>query len=77
MRGARIFDSLHVSGHAQREDHYEVINLLNPQHIIPSHGDIDMTGEYVKLAAECGYTLGNDVHLLRNGMRVLVNGKNR
>lgn len=73
MRGARIFDSLHVSGHAQREDHYEVLNLLNPQHIIPSHGDIDMTGEYVKLAAECGYTLGNDVHLLRNGMRVLVN----
>jgi len=72
LEGARIFEGLHVSGHAQREDHYEIINLLNPQHIIPSHGDIDMTGEYVKLAGECGYTLGNDVHLLRNGMKVCV-----
>ncbi len=62
MAGARIFDDLHVSGHAYREDHYEFVHLLNPQHIIPSHGDIDMTG----------YTLGNDLHLLRNGSRLLI-----
>jgi len=72
MRGARIFEGLHVSGHGQREDHYEVIHLLNPQHVIPAHGNVDMTGEYVKLLEECGYTLGNDVHLLRNGMKVNV-----
>jgi len=72
MTGARIFENLHVSGHAQREDHYEVIHLLNPQHIIPSHGDIDMTGAYVKFAEECGYTLNNDVHLLRNGQRIKI-----
>jgi len=73
MTGARIFDNLHVSGHAQREDHYEVLHLLNPQHIIPSHGDIDMTGAYVKFSESCGYTLNNDVHILRNGQRITIN----
>ncbi|MDK2974544.1 MAG: ribonuclease [Methanofollis sp.] len=72
MKGARIHDNLHVSGHAYREDHYELIHLLNPRHIIPSHGDIDMTGGYVKFAEGCGYTLNNDIHLLRNGQRVLL-----
>lgn len=72
MKGARIFDDIHVSGHAYREDHYELVHLLNPQHIIPSHGNIDMTGEYVRFAEECGYTLNNDIHLLRNGQRVLL-----
>ncbi|WP_342677343.1 RNase J family beta-CASP ribonuclease [Methanofollis sp. UBA420] len=72
MKGARIFDEIHVSGHAYREDHYELLHLLNPQHIIPSHGNIDMTGEYMRFAEECGYTLNNDVHLLRNGQRVLL-----
>ncbi|NYT04923.1 MAG: RNase J family beta-CASP ribonuclease [Methanomicrobiales archaeon] len=70
MRGVRLFDELHVSGHAYREDHYELLHLLNPQHIIPSHGNIDMTGGYTQLAEECGYTLGNDVHILRNGKRI-------
>ncbi|MDD4253995.1 MAG: RNase J family beta-CASP ribonuclease [Methanofollis sp.] len=72
MKGARIFDEIHVSGHAYREDHYELLHLLNPQHIIPSHGNIDMTGEYMRFAEECGYTLNNDIHLLRNGQRVLL-----
>ncbi|TAJ43374.1 RNase J family beta-CASP ribonuclease [Methanofollis fontis] len=72
QKGARIFDELHVSGHAYREDHYELIHLLNPQHIIPSHGDVDMTGGYLKFAEGCGYTLNNDLHILRNGQRVLI-----
>ncbi|KQC02998.1 MAG: ribonuclease J [Methanoculleus sp. SDB] len=70
MRGARLFDELHVSGHAYREDHYELIHMLNPQHIIPSHGNIDMTGGYVQFAEESGYTLNNDIHILRNGQRI-------
>lgn len=72
MTGARIFDNLHVSGHAYLEDHYELIHLLNPQHIIPSHGDIDMTGGYIKFAEGVGYTSHNDIHLLRNGQRIKV-----
>jgi len=72
MAGVRIFDDLHVSGHAYREDHYEFLHLLNPQHVIPAHGDINMTGSYAKFAEEIGYTLGNDLHILRNGQKVLI-----
>jgi ribonuclease J len=72
MKGARIHDDLHVSGHAYREDHYEMIHLLNPEHIIPSHGGLTHTGAYANFAAELGYSLHNDLHLLSNGQRVLI-----
>ena len=51
MSGARVFEDLHVSGHAYREDHYEFIHLLNPQHIIPAHGNIRMTSAYTEFAS--------------------------
>ncbi|MDD1712238.1 MAG: RNase J family beta-CASP ribonuclease [Methanoregulaceae archaeon] len=70
MAGARIHADLHVSGHAYREDHYEFIHLLNPQHIIPAHGNIRMTSAYAEFAAESGYTLHNDVHIMTNGQRI-------
>jgi len=72
MRGARIFDDLHVSGHAYREDHYELVHLLDPQHIIPSHGGIEQTGAYAEFAEECGYTFQKDLHILRNGQRMIL-----
>ena len=70
MSGARIFEDLHVSGHAYREDHYEFIHLLNPQHIIPAHGNIRMTSAYTEFASEIGYTLHNDAHIMSNGHRL-------
>ena len=70
--GARIFEDLHVSGHAYREDHYEFIQMLNPQHIIPAHADMKMTASYAEFAGDLGYTLDNDVHLLRNGQRLMI-----
>lgn len=72
MKGARIFDDLHVSGHAYREDHYEMVHHLNPEHIVPSHGGINLTGSYAQFAGELGYTLHNDLHILSNGQRVSV-----
>jgi len=73
MTGARIFEDLHVSGHSYREDHYEFIHLLNPQHIIPAHGNIRMTSAYAEFASEIGYTLHNDVHIMSNGHRLKIN----
>ncbi len=70
MAGARIFPDLHVSGHAYREDHYEFVSMLNPQHIIPAHGNLKMTSAYAEFAGGMGYTLHNDVHLMSNGMRI-------
>ncbi len=72
MTGARIFDELHVTGHAYREDHYDFVHMLNPQHIIPAHGDLKMTAAYAEFASELGYTLQKDVHLMMNGQRLLV-----
>ena len=40
--GARIYTNAHVSGHAGREDHRDFIRMLNPMHIIPAHGDLNM-----------------------------------
>jgi ribonuclease J len=73
MSGARVFEDLHVSGHAYREDHYEFIHLLNPQHIIPAHGNIRMTSAYAEFATEIGYTLHNDVHIVSNGQKLKIN----
>jgi len=72
LAGARIFEDLHVSGHAYREDHYELIHLLNPQHIVPAHGNITMTGAYADFASESGYTLQSDLHLVKNGQRIMI-----
>ena len=70
--GARVFEDLHVSGHAYREDHYEFIQMLNPQHIVPAHADMQMTSGYVQFAGDLGYTLDNDIHLMRNGQRLMI-----
>jgi ribonuclease J len=73
MLGVRIFEDLHVSGHAYREDHFEFLQLLQPQHIIPAHGSLTMTADYTQFAGELGYTAHSTVHLLRNGQRVRIN----
>jgi len=70
--GARVFEDLHVSGHAYREDHYEFIQLLQPQHVIPAHGNMTMTAEYTQFAGEMGYTPRSTVHLLGNGERLRI-----
>jgi len=70
--GIRIYRDVHVSGHASREDLRDMINWLKPKHIIPSHGGHDITTGLVSLAKEMGYTLGDDVHLMRNGERMKI-----
>jgi ribonuclease J len=68
--GARVFEDLHVSGHAYREEHYELIGLLSPEHVIPAHGGLSMTAEYIQLAGEMGYTPHSTAHLMKNGQRL-------
>jgi ribonuclease J len=41
--------------------------MLKPEHIIPCHGDIEMRANYAALAAEEGYELNRQTHLLMNG----------
>lgn len=68
--GVRIFDSVHVSGHCSREDLRDMIERLQPQHIIPAHGDMPKLAALVELATEMGYKLGKDVHLMQDGQHL-------
>ena len=63
---ARIFDNVHVSGHGGSEDLRDLIKLIKPEHVIPSHGDLKKLSAGAKLAEEMGYKLDKNVHILQN-----------
>ena len=67
MQGARIYDDIHVSGHLNQEGHYQMLDALQPQNIIPAHQDMKGFSPYVDLAKSQGYTLGQDIHVTQNG----------
>ncbi len=70
--GVRVFDDVHVSGHANKEEHRKLIRMLNPENIIPAHGGIGMIGNYFELAESEGYKANTDVHLMRNGDTIIL-----
>jgi ribonuclease J len=70
IQGARIIKGLHVSGHAAREDHRYLLRVLNPENIIPCHGDLVMLSSYTELAESMGYELNRNIFLIRNGQKV-------
>lgn len=72
--GARIYPNAHVSGHACREDYRDFIKMLNPMHIIPTHGNLRMLAAFAELAEQEGYKMGKDVHVLRNGQAQVFDG---
>ncbi|MGA9138611.1 MAG: RNase J family beta-CASP ribonuclease [Methanocella sp.] len=72
MKGARVYDKLHVSGHACREDHWELLRMVRPEHVIPAHGTMEMHTAYVEMAEETGYLFGETAHVLRNGQELTL-----
>jgi ribonuclease J len=68
----RIFDNVHVSGHGGREDLRDMITLINPENVIPSHGDLKKTSAGAALAVELGYSLNKNVHLMQNGQCIVL-----
>ncbi|MFC6724563.1 RNase J family beta-CASP ribonuclease [Halobium palmae] len=67
MQGARIYDDIHVSGHLREEGHYQMLDALQPQHLIPAHQDLKGFAPYVSLAKGMGYEVDRDIHLTQNG----------
>lgn len=63
----RIFRDAHVSGHAGREDLRDIMQIVNPQHVIPSHGELDKTRPMAELVKELGYKLHKTCHLMEDG----------
>ncbi|HLD37117.1 MAG TPA: RNase J family beta-CASP ribonuclease [Candidatus Nanoarchaeia archaeon] len=66
QKGVRIFDSVHVSGHAAREDLRDFINMIQPEHIIPAHGDLQKLSAMAELASELGYKLEKNCHIMQD-----------
>jgi ribonuclease J len=71
-KGVRVFRDIHVSGHAAKEDLRDLINMLNPKHIIPAHGNLEMKKSLVDLAKDKGYKEGKSVHLMNNGDSIVI-----
>ncbi len=69
-RGAKVVYSsiseVHVSGHANREEHKLLHTLIKPKYFIPAHGEYRMLYMNAKLAVELGMPADN-VFILNNG----------
>ncbi|KYK24505.1 hypothetical protein AYK26_06700 [Euryarchaeota archaeon SM23-78] len=65
----RLFVDVHVSGHAFREDLRDLIRLLRPKNIIPTHGNKKKLRAMKELAVEMGYK-PEQVKILKNGVQV-------
>ncbi len=70
--GVRIFNDVHVSGHCSREDIREMIKLVNPETIIPCHGTESLLQPACSLAEEMGYKINRDIHLMKNGEKIII-----
>jgi len=51
--------SVHVSGHASREELRLMLNLIRPQFVVPAHGEYRHMVLYKRLAEECGVPASN------------------
>ena len=69
LKGVRIFRDIHVSGHAAREDHRDLLTMLKPKHIIPSHAPLPKMTAMLDLAVDMGMESEN-VHLVKEGARI-------
>ena len=70
--GCEITEDIHVSGHGQKQDLKQLIEILQPEHIIPSHGHHGLLSPVVKLAQEIGYEPGKTIHLVSNGQQLEI-----
>ncbi|WP_435100352.1 MBL fold metallo-hydrolase [Halarchaeum sp. P4] len=70
QRGVRLYDDVHVSGHLRDEGHYEMLERLRPENVVPAHQTLSGIASYVTLAESQGYTPGEDVHIPRNGTTI-------
>jgi ribonuclease J len=65
--GVYIQDRVHVSGHGSEDDIKMLIQMLKPEHIIPTHGTPEQERPAVEIAKKMGYKEGKTVHLSQDG----------
>ncbi len=69
-KGVRIFNNVHVSGHAGREDLRDFIDMVKPEHLIPAHGDLPKLSSLAELGGEMGFKLGKTCHIMQNSQNL-------
>lgn len=62
----KIYRDIHVSGHASREDHRDMLNMVHPKYFVPGHGPVVLKEGVVEVAEELGYELGDTLLLLED-----------
>jgi len=79
-RGAKVITNkdidVHTSGHAKQEDLKLMLKLINPQYLIPAHGDYYMRLGHKEVAMSVGLN-SEQVLLLDNGEVSLLDGKGK
>jgi ribonuclease J len=65
--GVKLQTDVHVHGHGSREDLRDFLEMVKPEHLIPSHGSIQMISPMIDLAKEYGYKIGKNSHLVYDG----------
>lgn len=78
-RGAKVFHpgnspGVHVSGHAYRGEMQHLLNLVNPRHFAPVHGEFRHLEEHARIAWQMGLQ-SEEVHVLENGWCLEVSKK--
>lgn len=63
IKPAHIITDKHVSGHGAGKDHDELIQILEPEIVAPSHGERDMMEAFKERCLHLGYTKENIIFL--------------
>jgi len=71
-QGVRIQTDIHVSGHGGREDLRDLLEMLKPEHLIPSHGSLKQEAPLIDLAKEMGYRFQENSHLSSDGKVIKI-----
>ena len=66
-KGVIIQDNVHVSGHGSQDDIRMLIEMVKPEHIIPTHGYPAQEMPAIELAKKLGYKEGKTVYLSQDG----------
>ncbi len=65
--GVNIHDNVHVSGHGSADELKDMLTMIKPEIIIPTHGSKDQELPMIEIARKMGYKYGKNVLLSQDG----------
>jgi ribonuclease J len=65
--GVELQKDVHVHGHGSKQSKLKLLEMIKPEHLIPSHGNIEQEKDLIIVSSELGYKLGKNSHLSKNG----------